>query len=213
SQQRQWENKPQQSQASQQQRQRESKPQQESAWNRNLRPETESGSNANQRTQWESGPDRQARQYSATPSNTTEVAKTPEADRYAPQGNTPQAATTQHDRETREELAQNITEETHESPRGGVKLQTFEGGARRNQSEAGTFESGAQRSQPEMGTSEGDAQTNQPQAETFDDSAQAFEGGARLDDQDAENMNLVGLPLVEKMFGARIIEETNEGNN
>ena len=37
-------------------------------------------------------------------------------------------------------------------------------------------------------------------------------GGANMDDADAENSNLVGLPLVEKMFGATIIEDTSEGN-
>ncbi|EPD31202.1 DNA polymerase III subunit gamma and tau [Gleimia europaea] len=37
-------------------------------------------------------------------------------------------------------------------------------------------------------------------------------GGANMDDADAENSNLVGLPLVERMFGATIIEDTSEGN-
>lgn len=51
------------------------------------------------------------------------------------------------------------------------------------------------------------AQPTQPNADYNDPT-----GGARIDDVGAENMNLVGLPLVEKMFGAKVIED-NEGNN
>ncbi len=47
-----------------------------------------------------------------------------------------------------------------------------------------------------------------PPASDFNDPT----GGARIDDVGAENMNLVGLPLVEKMFGAKVIED-NEGNS
>lgn len=47
----------------------------------------------------------------------------------------------------------------------------------------------------------------------FEESDYDFDtGGANMDDADAENSNLVGLPLVEKMFGATIIEDTSEGN-
>ncbi|MDO5035094.1 MAG: hypothetical protein Q4E01_06910, partial [Actinomycetaceae bacterium] len=37
------------------------------------------------------------------------------------------------------------------------------------------------------------------------------EGGARMDDANAANSALVGLPLVEKMFGAKVIEDTSKG--
>ena len=47
----------------------------------------------------------------------------------------------------------------------------------------------------------------------FEESDYDFDtGGANMDDADAENSNLVGLPLVERMFGATIIEDTSEGN-
>ena len=50
--------------------------------------------------------------------------------------------------------------------------------------------------------------TSQPEESEYDFDT----GGANMDDADAENSNLVGLPLVEKMFGATIIEDTSEGN-
>lgn len=52
------------------------------------------------------------------------------------------------------------------------------------------------------------APTSQPEESEYDFDT----GGANMDDADAENSNLVGLPLVEKMFGATIIEDTSEGN-
>lgn len=50
--------------------------------------------------------------------------------------------------------------------------------------------------------------TSQPEESEYDFDT----GGANMDDADAENSNLVGLPLVEKMFGATIIEDASEGN-
>lgn len=52
-----------------------------------------------------------------------------------------------------------------------------------------------------------------PEEDYYYDPAYDETGGARLDDADASNSNLVGLPLVEKMFGAKIIEDTSKGSN
>lgn len=165
-------------------------------------------------------------QNSAASSN-TEVAGEPDDDQYAPEHATPNAATKPENQEAREELAQNVAEST---PARGFT--TIDGGVQpearqpeepeepveetpippRPTSHLRTFEGGAQ-AQRQAHPQHPQAHL-EPEPETEpDDDYYDPTGGARPDDLGADQTNLIGLPLVQKMFGAKIIEQSDEGGN
>ena len=107
-----------------------------------------------------------------------------------------------------QQQSQRDQSDQQQSPHGGQSGAGSQNGTSQSaSSRPGQQQGGQQHPGQNQACADEPSQPSQPNPDYNDPT-----GGARIDDVGAENMNLVGLPLVEKMFGAKVIED-NEGNN